>query len=81
MFTPISSEPKRPRFRTEREYREWQRSLRGNVPVRRFKNGPAFLTRLASSLRRLTARRLHPVAEPRRIEQETLDFVDSKNLS
>jgi hypothetical protein len=71
MFAPTPPEPNRPRFRTEREYREWQLSLRGDVPVRRFENEPGFMTRLAGIIRRLAAQRPHPVAEPRRIEQET----------
>ena len=71
MFTPMHPEPKRRRFRTEREYREWQLALRGSRPVKRLKNEPGFLTRLASTLRRTTARRPQPVAESRPIEQKT----------
>ena len=70
MFTPIFPETKRPRFRTEREYREWQLSLRRNVPVKRLKNGPSFLARLVSTIHLVMARKPHPVAEPRRIERE-----------
>jgi hypothetical protein len=71
MFTPMTPSTERSRIRTEREYREWQLSLRGNAPAKRFKNEPGFPTRLASTIRRMMPRRLHPVAEPRRIEQET----------
>jgi hypothetical protein len=71
MFAPMTPKTERSRIRTEREYREWQLSLRGITPVRRSKNGSGFLTRLASTIHRVTARRLRPIAEPRRIEQET----------
>ncbi|MBI5958461.1 MAG: hypothetical protein HY866_07000 [Chloroflexi bacterium] len=70
MLTPMTPETKRPRFRTEREYREWQLSLRGNMPVKRLYNEPGFLARLMSTIRCMIARRLHRAAEPRRIEQE-----------
>jgi hypothetical protein len=70
MFTPLPSEPKRSKIRTEREYREWQLSLRENMPVKRLKTGPGFLTRLARTLRYMVTRRFQPVAEPRRIEQK-----------
>jgi hypothetical protein len=51
MFAPITPTTERSRIRTEREYREWQLSLRGNVPVRRSKNVPGFLARLMSAIR------------------------------
>jgi hypothetical protein len=69
MFTPMTPTTERPRIRSEREYREWQRSLQGIVPVKRFKDEPGFLTRWASTIRRVTARKLHPGAVLRRIEQ------------
>jgi hypothetical protein len=71
MFAPILQEPQRRRIHNEREYREWQRSLRGNRSVKRFKNEPGWLTRLARTIRRLTVQRPRPVAEPRHIEQKT----------
>ncbi len=71
MFALMPPQPKRPRIRNEREYREWQLSLRGNVPAKHFKNEPGLLTRLASTIRRTSARRSHPAAEPLQMEQET----------
>jgi hypothetical protein len=71
MFAPMTPTTERSRIRTERQYREWQLSLQGNAPMRRFKNEPGLLTRLANAIRRVTARRLHPIPELRRIEQET----------
>lgn len=69
MFTPMTPVTERTRIRTEREYREWQRALQGNVPVKRFRNGPGILSRVANIIRRVLARRLYPVAEPRRMER------------
>ena len=79
MFTPVTPKTERPRrIRTEREYREWQMALRGTMPVKRVKNEPGLLTRLAGAIRRMTTRS----TAPRRMEQETfLDFVDSGNPS
>jgi hypothetical protein len=57
MYTRVTPKTERPRILTEREYREWQMSLRRNVPVKRLKNEPGFLTRLASTIRRGMARR------------------------
>ena len=71
MYTLMPLKTERPRIRTEREYREWQLALRGNAPAKRFKNEPGLLTRLVSTIRRVTPRKLHPVAKPRSIEQET----------
>jgi hypothetical protein len=71
MFAPILPEPQRRRIHNEREYREWQRSLQGNRSVKRFRNEPGLLTRLARTIRRLTAQRPRPVAEPRHTEQKT----------
>jgi hypothetical protein len=70
MYSPMPPKAERSRILTPREYREWQLGLRGNAPVKRFENEPGPLTRLASTIRRATARKLHPVAKPRRIEQK-----------
>jgi hypothetical protein len=67
MFAPILQETQPRRIHNEREYREWQRSLRGNRSVKRFKSEPGVLTRLARTIRRLAARRAYPVVEPRHI--------------
>jgi hypothetical protein len=69
MFPPMEPTPERSRIHSEREYREWQRSLQGTVPVKRSRNEPGFLTRSVSTIRRVTARRLRPSARLRRIEQ------------
>lgn len=71
MFALMSPEPKRPRIRNEREYREWQRSLQGYRTVKQPKNEPGLLTRLTSTVRRMAAQRPHGAADPRPIEQET----------
>lgn len=76
MFTPLPPTTQRARIRTEREYREWQLSLRANAPVKRFRNGPGRLTRLANAIRRMAARRLHPAAELRRMEGHVLGAAD-----
>lgn len=67
MFPPSSPKTERTRIRTEREYREWQLSLRGTLPVKRFNDKPGFLARL---MKRITAPQLQPVAEIRRVEQK-----------
>jgi hypothetical protein len=71
MYTPMPLKTERPRIRTEREYREWQLALRGNTPMKHFENKPSLFTRLVSTIRRATPRKLHPVAKPRSIKQET----------
>jgi hypothetical protein len=70
MYTPMPPKAERSRIPTPREYREWQLALRGSTPVKRFENEPGLLTRLASTIHRAAARKLRPVAEPRRIEQK-----------
>ena len=69
MFPSMNPTPNRARIRNEREYREWQRSLQGLAPVRRFKNEPGFLARFVNVIRRVTARRPRPIAGLRRTEQ------------
>jgi hypothetical protein len=71
MFALMNPEPKRPRIRTEREYREWQRSLRGYRTVRQHKSEPGLVTRLTSTIRRMAAQRSDRTTDPRPIEQET----------
>ena len=71
MYAPIPLKTERPRFRTEREYREWQLALRGSAPVKRIRNEPGLLTRLASTIHRAMARILRPIAKPRSIKRET----------
>jgi len=66
----------RARIRSERQYREWQSSLQGIAPVKRFKGEPGFLTRLVNAIRHRAARRLHPIAELRRIEQARHRLAD-----
>ena len=69
MFPSMTPTIDRARIRNERQYREWQRSLQGIVPVKRFKNEPGFLTRSVSTIRRVTARRLRASARLRRVGQ------------
>jgi hypothetical protein len=69
MIPPMTPTTERRRIRSEREYREWQRSLQGIAPVRRFKNRPGFLTQRVNTIRRVMARRLRPAPKLRRIEQ------------
>jgi hypothetical protein len=69
MLPSMNPTTDRARIRNEREYREWQRSLQGLVPVRRFKNEPGFLTRLGRLIRRVRARRPGPIVDLRRTEQ------------
>jgi hypothetical protein len=71
MYTLMPLKTERPRIRTEREYREWQLALRGNTSMKHIESEPGLLTRLASTIRRATARKLHPVEKPRSIKQET----------
>jgi len=59
MFPPMDIRTERARIRTEREYREWQQSLRSLVPARRHRNEASFLTRLAGRLRRTPSRASH----------------------
>jgi|GEM_PF-2476464 hypothetical protein len=56
MFPPFNVDTERARIRTEREYREWQQSLRSLVPPRRRRNGVSFLARLVGRLRRTPSR-------------------------
>jgi len=69
MLPPSFPESKRPRFRSEREYREWQLALRNTVPVKRHKNTPGLLARLASVIRLAPARQPDRCAEPRVFDQ------------
>ncbi len=52
MFPPMNPKTERVRFRTEREYREWQMSLHNIVPAKRKHFGPSFLARLVSMITR-----------------------------
>ncbi len=60
MFPSMNTSTERARIRTEREYREWQQSLRSLVPARRFRNGAGFLSRLTGHLRRTPQSRVTP---------------------
>jgi len=48
----MTPKTERARIRTEREYREWQMSLRNIVPPKRNHFGPSFLARLVSMITR-----------------------------
>ena len=69
MYAPMTPTTERTRIRSEREYREWQLSLRGYAPVKRFKDQPSALSRVANTIRRALARRPHATAELRHTEQ------------
>lgn len=64
MLPPMNTNVEHARIRTEREYREWQQSLRSLVPARRPRNEASFLTHLAGRLRRTPRAASHGSVTP-----------------